>query len=188
MTQVRERAGFWPWRRKATASQADPTRYTAVWPAPDSRVRDEATAFWARLNVLPPGVDPAARAAQLVVVAHVGSRLAVVSSAEIVMLPTVQRRFAMYRALVDPDFRTLPRILGLTRSAHACLEDWSRRNPEEEVMGMAAVIENAGLQAIARRPAWPMREGDSPTSGLVLAGYTDRDEQIRLSWFDHARV
>ena len=160
--------------------------FTAVWPDPGPSVRAEAQALWARLGVLPPGVDPEARAAQLCVVGHAKGRLIAVSSAEVAYLPILRQRFAMLRVFVDPEVRSGDVLRRLARSAHARLEDWSSANPGERVMGMGAVFENPRLGKVL--PVWRMRPGDSPMSGLVLVGYTERGEQIRVSWFKHARL
>ncbi|MDB5482389.1 MAG: hypothetical protein JWO83_3442 [Caulobacteraceae bacterium] len=192
--------GLWPWGRRggeAKAAAGDPAgvptptgamQFTPVWPDPDRGVREEVKAFWAKLGVLPPGVSGEERAAQLCVVGHVRGRLAAVSSAEIADFNPLRQRFAMFRALIAPEHRSLPAIWGLARAAHAQLEAWSLAHPEEEVMGMAAIIENPAILKLKGPPAWPMRPGDPPMSGLVLMGYTERNEQVRVSWFNHARV
>ncbi|HTE78320.1 MAG TPA: hypothetical protein VK653_16500, partial [Xanthobacteraceae bacterium] len=61
------------------------------------------------------------------------------------------------------------------------LEQWSKSNPDEKVLGMAAVLENPNFDLLGTRPIW--RGAD-----LTLIGYNQLGQQIRLAWFDHARM
>jgi hypothetical protein len=162
--------------------------FTPVWPDPDPAIREAVKVFWARLAVLPAGMDADERAAQLCVVGHVGGSLAAVSSVELRVLETLRQRLAMVRWFVAPEHRSVPAILALARAAHGHLEAWSLAHPEEQVMGMGAIIENPALLNLRGPPTWPMRAGDSPTSGLMLMGFTDQGQQIRVSWFNHATI
>jgi hypothetical protein len=51
----------------------------------------------------------------------------------------------------------------------------------EKILGMATILTNPNFDLLARRPKW----GDAK---LWLIGYTAKGEQIRLTWFDHARL
>lgn len=155
--------------------------YVDVWRKPDAKVREDAKALWARLKALPPDIDPEARADELCVVAYVGDQLAAVSTAELARLDFLRQRFAFWRVLVAPEFRrnALSReIQGRSRQA---LEAWSVDHPEENVLGMATIVQNERVLALPRRAIWR-------SSGLALVGYTDKNEQIRVAWFDHALV
>ena len=61
------------------------------------------------------------------------------------------------------------------------LERWSLEAPQEKVQGVAAVIQADNFEEMKRRPKWP-------GSGLNLVGYTEEGQQIRVAWFDHARL
>jgi len=188
--------GFrWPWTRRAEAPAPRKARvrggamtFETAWPSADEKTREDLKAMWARLRVLPPGADADERAAQICVVGRVDGQLAAVSTAEITLMPRLKHRFAMVRAMVHPGYRSAEAILGLIRATHAALEDWSAANPDAAVAGLAVAIENPQLAEMLRYPGLAMREGDPPWSGLVLVGYTGKGEQIRVSWFRHARV
>jgi len=188
--------GFrWPWSRRAQTPPPRAARvrggamtFDVVWPDPDATTRDEVKGLWERLRMLPPGAQADERAAQLCIVGRVDGQLAAVSTAEITLMPRLRHRLAMVRAMVHPGYRSVEAILGLIRSTHATLEAWSAAHPEAGVMGLAVVLENRQLAEMLRYPGLAMREGDPPWSGLVLIGYTDKNEQIRVSWFRHARV
>jgi hypothetical protein len=71
-----------------------------------------------------------------------------------------------------------------TELAGRCVEvlkAWSLDHPDEMLKGMAAVIQSPELSEKCRDPVWPR-------TGLTVIGYTPRGEQIRLVWFDHARL
>jgi hypothetical protein len=60
------------------------------------------------------------------------------------------------------------------------LERWSKENPAEEVMGMAMILEGyRGPRAL--EPYWPEAQ-------LLVVGYSPHGDQVRLTWFKHARV
>ena len=162
--------------------------FRSVWNDPPSWVRADVKALWLRLNALPGGVDLDQRAAQVCIVGYKNDTLVAVCTAELTLLPRLGHRFAMIRTLVAPEHRTFHSMWALVRSAYGRLEGWSRRNPLQKIMGVGAIVQSPELDPLARRPAWPVRAGDSMNSGLILIGYTDRGEQIRVAWFDHARV
>jgi hypothetical protein len=58
---------------------------------------------------------------------------------------------------------------------------WSRDNPDEALMGMAAHIQSSDLSEKCREPVWPR-------TGLAVIGYAPSGDQIRLVWFKHARL
>ena len=49
---------------------------------------------------------------------------------------------------------------------------------------MATLVESPALDEFSKAPVW-----QSPgINGLVLIGYTGKGRQIRVSWFEHARL
>jgi hypothetical protein len=155
--------------------------YKTVWRAVDAEARDAAKAMWARLSALPTDVDPDRRADQLCVVGFAGGRAIGVCTVLIDRLPFLRARFAMLRTLVDPASRDQRVSRNLCILAHAALERWAEAHPDEEVMGTAVIIQNRAMKD-HKTFALP------GTTGLMLAGYTDRDERIRVRWFSHALV
>ncbi|HWF01818.1 MAG TPA: hypothetical protein VG248_18615 [Caulobacteraceae bacterium] len=170
------------------AHDGDGLTFTSVWRNPSAEVGASAKALWAATGILPAGVDPDERVAQLCVVGHLNGMLVALTSAEINEFALVRQRFAFLRIMILPRFRSFPRVLALARAAHGSLEAWAAAHPEEEVMGMATVIESRIGAAAGEAPCWPMRQDGPPTSGLVLAAYNDAGDQVRISWFGHARI
>ena len=153
---------------------------TPAWRLNDDAFEREAIAFWATLNLLPPGVDPATRVKELVAIARDGGSIAGVATAVIEELRLLRGRFAMVRCAVAPAYRGSRLASELVASSQPILERWSLDNPAERIQGMGIVLE-ANLGDKARQPVWPR-------SGLTLIGYTPQGKQIRVAWFGHARV
>ncbi len=164
--------------RHAAAPDVD---LRAVWKVTTPKIEADAAAFWARLGLLPPDVDPAARAKQLAAVAYKDGQLIGVMTAMLQRIEFLRARFAMIRGAVDPDHRrghVVSALGGLTRSL---LEQWSKDHPEEQVAGIGALVESREFDMFAKRPIWPQTR-------LAIAGYTPDGQQIRVAWFDHHRL
>lgn len=152
-----------------------------VWKKSDADVETDAKALWRRLSVLPEGVDADLRIDEMVCAAYVEGALAAVATAFVREVEFLRHRFAMLRGLVAPEYRR--HNVGRRVLAHSfiVLDRWSREHPEEAVMGVAGVLQSPILAEKATMAS-------SPIGGFTLAGYTDRGEQIRVAWFDHARI
>lgn len=152
-----------------------------AWRLDDAAIAADAVAFWTRLNLLPPEVRPEQRAKELVAVAYKDGRIAGVCTAQLARLEQVRARLAMIRSATDPDYRRGYSSQALTIYARELLEAWSKAHPEEKVAGMGAVIQSENLRDRGKEPIWP-------TTRLTLIGYTPDDNQVRLYWFEHARL
>jgi hypothetical protein len=152
-----------------------------AWRLRDPVIETDAKALWERLSLLPTGVDLDQRAEELVCAAYVDGEIAGAATAFVRDIDFLKARFAMFRCAVDPKFRAhsiARKIAGVSKDI---LQTWAFETTEDEVLGMATVVQSADIQAKSRSAIWR-------TSGLVLVGYTDMGEQIRVAWFDHARI
>ncbi len=157
-----------------------PYTLTPAWGLRDPGLEQAAIQFWRDLAILPQGVDPDARAAELVTLARQGDAVAGVSTAAIQEVPAVRSRFAMFRCAVAPAHRRSHLATDLLLNAKTLIEHWSLAHPEARVQGLGIVLE-ADIGERARMPLWTQ-------SGLHLAGYTPDGRQLRLAWFEHARI
>jgi hypothetical protein len=157
----------------------------SVWQKNDPTMTAQATDLWNRLGILPARITPAERAKQLCAGVYVGGTLCGVSTMELSFFPPLRARFGFFRCLVANDIRRRGLATTLTIYSRNVLAAWSEQNPQERVLGMATVIENPKLDELARLPVWSTSEFDN---GLTLIGHTARGLQIRLSWFEHARL
>ena len=152
-----------------------------AWRRGDQTIEADAIAFWRRLGILPPGVEPQARAKELVAVAYKDDRLVAVTTATLKRLDFLRARFAMLRGAVDPAHRRTRTGWALGLYTRDLMEQWSYDHPDERVAGLAAIIEAPELVALERQPFWP-------TTKFGLVGYTEAGRQIRVSWFEQFRL
>lgn len=153
-----------------------------AWMRNDPQLQADAIAFWEKNNLVPSPEERQRRAGELVVVTYVDGEPAAVATAELAVLPNLRARFAMCRTAVAPHHRRSKLSAHTFAHVMTALEAWSADNPEEKVMGMAAVIQATEYAEKQREPIWY-------DFGLLLAvaGFTPRGEQIRVGWFRHAR-
>jgi hypothetical protein len=156
----------------------DELDFKNAWKMGDERQRDDALAVWTEHKILPVGDKPAKRLAELVSVAYSGREPVGVATAQISFYNPVRSKLAFLRCFVVPTHRQQDVARGIIRASYRYLSDWSEQHPEEEVRGAAVVAQSPFLGPINRKPVW------SETK-LSLIGYTDKGQQIRLSWFDH---
>lgn len=150
------------------------------WLAADPAIEADAKALWRRLSLLPGGLDPDQRAAEIVSAAYVQGELAAISTAFVREIEFLRARFAMFRCVVAPEFRRHSVARKIAGHSREVLEQWAYDH-DQGVMGMATVVQSEDLVGKPRRAVWR-------TSGLTLVGFTDEGEQIRVAWFDHAAV
>lgn len=159
----------------------DPVTLIPAWRRNDAKVAGDAMNFWRALKALPRGVAAEERARELCAAAYVDGELVGVSTMALNYSQMVRCRLGFFRCLVSPAHPDRRIARRLTLFSRQLLSDWSKDHPEEKVLGMAAILEAPNFDLLGKRPIWP-------ESGLRLAGYMPDGRQIRLSWFDHARL
>ena len=143
---------------------------------------EDVKVLWNRLGALPQGVSAQERAHELCAAAYCDGGLAAVSTVHFGSLPSLPYcRLGFLRILVAPEHRVEGIALKLCLFSRSVLEEWSKDNPKEKLLGMAAIIESPALAERNKQPLWPQ-------TGLNLAGYTAKGQQLRIAWFAHARL
>lgn len=151
------------------------------WRREDPELERDVVALWRRLGILPSNVSPEARAKELCCLTYVDGEPAAVSTATLDVLPFLKARFAMVRVAVDPAHRRKHLATSILKSSLEVLEQWSLENPQENLKGAGVFVQATNLDELKRLPVWP-------TSRLYLTGYTVDGQQIRVRWFEHARL
>lgn len=150
-------------------------RYVAGWQKRDPAIMRDAMALWDEFGILPEGVTPEARAAEICCIAYDGTKAAGISTVEIRPYPPLRnRRFGFLRVFTRPEYQQQDIAIGLATHCRDILEDWSLDNPGERLAGMAAIYQSPKLGH------YPIGE-----SGLTLIGYTPEGYQVRAIWFNH---
>jgi hypothetical protein len=94
--------------------------------------------------------------------------------------PVGGRRFWIYRSLLDPGAEEAAEA-AMIDAAHAALADEFAAGDGDGPIGLCVLV--ADPDVMRRRP-----ETVWPGAGLIYAGYTSDGEQIRLGYFEGARV
>ena len=155
--------------------------FRAAWLRNDEAIEHDAERFWRAQNALPRGVDAGTRLSQLCAVAYAGGELIAVSTAAIRMMDFLRCKLAMFRVLVAPETRFNQVASRLAVFSRDLLENWSRENPDQGVMGLGAVIQSRVL--VEHNPY-----AVYPDTKLAFIGYTQEGYQMRVYWFAHATI
>jgi GNAT superfamily N-acetyltransferase len=155
-----------------------------AWQAHDPAIAADAIALWRRLDALPAAAPPEERVKELCAAAYLGDEMVGVSTIALGPLRLLKGRFGLFRCLVVPEHRHQGVGRKLVVYSRALLAEWSKDHPEEKVLGMAAIVESTKLDALGKNPVWTA----PGVHGLTLIGYTAGGRQIRVSWFEHARL
>lgn len=154
--------------------------FKPAWRMGDPALEADAIDFWTKNNLLRPNVPPEARAKELCGLVYRDGEVIAVSTAIVQEMPKFRCRMALYRCAAARSFRRNPFSLQVTVGSRNLLESWSRENPDEGVMGMAAIVESPVLARHMPSVFWP--------ADLVFMGYMENGRQLRVSWFKHATV
>jgi hypothetical protein len=178
---------IWPLEapgRTENDTESDSVTLVPAWQLHDARIADDAKAFWRRLRVLPPSVSADQRAMELCAAAYIKNELVGVSTISLEYHPGLRSRLGIFRCLVSPDHTQRRIAKRLTDYSRGLLENWSKQNPQEEVLGMAFTLESQKFELLRKRPVWR----GTNNAYYWLIGYAPNGNQIRLTWFAHARV
>ena len=152
-----------------------------AWQKSDQRLESDVGDYWQENDILPEGTSIEARLEQLVAVAHVGAELAGMTTAVIVKYSPLRTKFVYLRIMVLPEFRLNYLQIRLSIESKRIMAAYAKRNLSQGISGMMTVRQ-ADYQAT--RKTAPR----TPATQSTLIGYTKRNEQRRINWFDHVRM
>jgi hypothetical protein len=141
---------------------------------------DAILEFWADRGVVEGDAARRRLADVVCVLLDADGAIAGVNSVFAERLPAVGgRSFWFYRALIDPEDGDIE--AEMIDEAHAALADGFAASDGSGPIGLCVLVGDA--ETIRRRP-----ETVWPGAGLIYAGYTKDGKQIRLGYFEGARV
>ncbi len=152
-----------------------------AWKRENADLEREAISFWENVVQLPGAADLKERAKELLAVAFADNVLVGISTAEIMRIDQIRHDFAFHRIAIAPEFRRQELMRRLVRANYSILAAWSLTNPEAKLAGLATVFEAAEINAVKRPPI-------TEAPGLVLVGFNQNSQQVRIRWFDHTLV
>ena len=152
-----------------------------AWRRDDPAIEADAIEFWTRHGLLPEGVDPAARAKELIAAAYKDGRLAAVATATIGRIDFLRARFAIIRGATDARIPAQPRpavALGAGPRGDARLGARTSRGEISPAPSSSSTAANGAISP-------GCRSGRNRSSKLV--GYDQHGRQIRVRWFEDFR-
>ena len=156
--------------------------YATAWRRDDWKLESDAKGFWERLGLVS-AEERERRAKELCSLAYADGQVIGVTTVTLNDYPPLRARFAFFRCAVAQEYRKHYLATYLTRHTLTTTEQWALENPQEKLLGYGAIIQAPELMRKGLEPIWHDWGTD-----LVLAGYTQRGEQIRVGWFRHARL
>ncbi|HVT24794.1 MAG TPA: hypothetical protein VHD95_09220 [Rhizomicrobium sp.] len=153
----------------------------AAWRLKDSRIEGDALKFWEANGMLPPNAAVEDRLAQICAGAYDGDEMVAVATAAIREVDFLRSKLAMFRCSVSRTSRLKRISTTISLFSFDLLEQWSKENPEEQVMGIGAVIQSRGLVEHDNHAVWP-------DTKLTFVGYTKEGYQFRVRWFAHGTI
>jgi hypothetical protein len=154
-----------------------------VWTKVETKLQDEIVEFWQSNNMLPPGINAADRAKQVVLTVRSQGKIVGLTSAEFVRFRQLNDNlFFMFRAAVLPAFR-MPGIESkLIVESRDLLEKFAESQPaNNRAIGLLVFVENPNLKAKRNEAIWP-------ASKAVYIGSDKQGRHIRVSYFKGAVI
>lgn len=139
---------------------SDPIFKTA-WRLNGAQHAADAKAFWLDLNLLN-AQEAERRVSELCSMAYADGKLGGVTTVAPAVLPQLRCRLAFYRCAVAPEFRRHYLATMLTRHTLTTMEAWSLENPQEKLLGIAAILQAQELGSKGVTPHWaiPVDRGE----------------------------
>ena len=153
----------------------------AAWRKGDPAIERDAQLFWRANDAMQEDADIEMRLAGLCAGAYQDERLVGIATAAVRTIASLRCKLAMYRTFVERGLRNRQIASKLGVFSRDLLEAWARDHPEEQVVGMGAVIQSRVLVEKVPFAVYPETK-------LAFIGYTQEGYQMRVYWFAHARI
>jgi hypothetical protein len=159
-----------------------PYEITPVWKDVSPDLAAELADLWGRAGAIADPAKAALRAGEAVCIARdTAGALCGVATAALRVLPRLRQPMYGYRQFFAPHFRGGKQAVPFFRHARKVLQEYNATLASPESLGVLVELENPMLAARYDRAC--MTE-----SGLVFIGYSPRGLQLRVSYFDGARL
>jgi hypothetical protein len=155
--------------------------YRPAWKRSDPVIERDAEILWRCEKALRPTANVTTNLSSLCAAAYRGNELVATALVSARPISNLRCRLAMYRCFVAREMRERGIATGLTIFSRDLMEAWSREHPSEQILGLGAIIRSRMLVQNLDMPVYPKTK-------LALVGYSRRGFQIRVYWFEHARI
>lgn len=154
----------------------------AVWQTDDSAVARDVAMLWDELAVVFPK-DRAARLKELVAIAYDGGKIVGACTARSIDYKVLRTPVFYLRPTILPGAQHDDVLIRLLSAAKHVLQPCAQAHPDERAKGILVMFDSDAFDALYSEPV--LRRQDVE---LILTGYTDAGHQIRVQWFDDARL
>jgi hypothetical protein len=160
----------------------DGFRFVESWQVENGADADDLVGFWLREGAIPDEARARERVSQVVL--HVRAPdgdIAAVCTAYLVRVPRLRQSMYYYRSFVGARWRHTRLVLRTFKAAFDILERYAKVH-DFPAIGVMAELENPRFANTSGtdRPVWP--------GGLVYIGKSDRGLDLRVRYFDGARL
>ncbi|TWI01695.1 hypothetical protein IP90_02254 [Luteimonas cucumeris] len=165
-------------------SKRDPVTFdvTPVWKQVTAELKTELLAFWKHNHAIGDPTRAEARANEAVCIARGGDgALCAVSTAVIRVLPRLRQPMYYYRLFFSTAVRGQDQVIPFYNRAREVLQAYNASLPAPESLGVLLELESGYLGAYYKQAYVP--EADS-----TFIGYSPRGLQLRVSYFEGARL
>jgi hypothetical protein len=153
-----------------------------VWQSHDPAVTSDVVTLWSDLGAVFPK-DRADRLKELAAVAYVGDNIVGACTVRSIDYKVLRTQIFYLRPIIVPGPQHDEILIRLLSAAKSVLQPWARTHPDERARGLLVMFDSDAFDALCSEPI--LRRADVE---LVLTGYTDGGRQIRVQWFDDARL
>jgi hypothetical protein len=153
-----------------------------AWQKADPILRRDAEAVWDALNAVYPR-EREDRLKELVAVAYDGEQAVGACTARLIDYKVLRARVFYLRPTILPGPRHDEILIRLLSSAKSVLQPWALAHPGERLKGVLVMFDSDAFDALYSEPILRRLDVELP-----LTGYTDEGRQIRMLWFDDARL
>jgi len=152
-----------------------------VWKQVTPELKQELVEFWTRHKAIGDEASQA-RADQAVCIGRTGDgAIWGVGTAVLRVLPRLRQPTYFYRQFFAPDFRGQKQTIPFFNRVKSVLQDYNQSLPAPESLGVLVELEN---QMLSQRYV----EAYGSESGTTFIGYSPRGLQLRVAYFDGARL
>jgi hypothetical protein len=153
-----------------------------TWKNVGPELCEELIALWSSSQAIPDAATAAMRASQAVCIARDGQgAVCGVGTAVIRVLPRLRQPMYYYRQFFAAEFRGHKQAIPFFNHARKLLQDYNAALPVPESLGVLLELENPQLAVHYNRAYEPVADS-------TFIGYSPRGLQLRVSYFDDARL
>ncbi len=153
-----------------------------AWKKNDPDIARDVQALWDELKLVP-RAEREARLKEVVAVVYDGEKALGVSTSRPIDYRSLRASFFYYRAAISSETPYGEIAIRLLSASKDILGAWAREHPDEEIKGILMEFDRETFAPLFCEPV--VRRMDFE---LSLVGHTDVGHQIRVLWFDDARL